>query len=135
MLFFRIILLSIFSLLILPNLNWNLGSVTICLSLSVPVSHTKMESSTDRNTSTTSSTPISHSPSSSSLPPPPVAFVKTPSAACDIFRSTCAKKCLLTPYFPCTEPAKLTTVHRSFGASNTINFFQVFSETILLVLK
>ena len=134
MLFFRIILLSIFSLLILPPKLKSWLRHYLPLSLCVPVSHTKMESSTDRNTSTTSSTPISHSPSSSSLPPPPVAFVKSPSAACDIFRRTCAKKCLLTPYFPCTEPTKLTTAHRSFGASNTINFFQVFLENKLLVL-
>uniref|UniRef100_A0A7N2RCA8 LOB domain-containing protein n=1 Tax=Quercus lobata TaxID=97700 RepID=A0A7N2RCA8_QUELO len=84
-----------------------------------------MVGSIDTNTSTTSSTPISHSPPSpSSPPPPPVAFVKDPCAACNIFRRTCAEKCPLAPYFPCTEPAKVTTAHRSFGASNTINFFQ-----------
>ncbi|MED6184328.1 hypothetical protein PIB30_046348 [Stylosanthes scabra] len=79
-------------------------------------------------------TPIScsQSPTSScSLPPPPPPpqVVMSPCAACKILRRRCAEKCVLAPYFPPTEPAKFTTAHRVFGASNIIKFLQELPET------
>uniref|UniRef100_A0A2N9FRZ1 LOB domain-containing protein n=1 Tax=Fagus sylvatica TaxID=28930 RepID=A0A2N9FRZ1_FAGSY len=82
----------------------------------------------DTNTSTTSSTPLSHSPSSSSSPPPPPVVI-SPCAACKILRRRCAEKCVLAPYFPPTEPAKFTIAHRVFGASNIIKFLQELPES------
>lgn len=81
------------------------------------------------NPSNPSSPTFSHSsnntPSSSS--PPQV--VMSPCAACKILRRRCAEKCVLAPYFPPTEPAKFTTAHRVFGASNIIKFLQELPES------
>ncbi|KAL1298585.1 hypothetical protein HN51_042912 [Arachis hypogaea] len=81
-------------------------------------------------------TPISSSQSptsSSSLPPPPqptaAQVIMSPCAACKILRRRCAEKCVLAPYFPPTEPAKFTTAHRVFGASNIIKFLQELPES------
>jgi hypothetical protein len=77
--------------------------------------------------------------SSSCSPPPPFAppaahqlvgnvaptVVMSPCAACKILRRRCADGCVLAPYFPPTEPAKFTTAHRVFGASNIIKLLQV----------
>jgi hypothetical protein len=57
------------------------------------------------------------------VPPPTV--VLSPCAACKILRRRCADGCVLAPYFPPTEPAKFTTAHRVFGASNIIKLLQV----------
>jgi hypothetical protein len=51
--------------------------------------------------------------------------VLSPCAACKILRRRCADGCVLAPYFPPTEPAKFTTAHRVFGASNIIKLLQV----------
>ena len=51
--------------------------------------------------------------------------VMSPCAACKILRRRCADGCVLAPYFPPTEPAKFTTAHRVFGASNIIKLLQV----------
>lgn len=51
--------------------------------------------------------------------------VMSPCAACKFLRRRCAEKCVLAPYFPPTQPAKFTTVHRVFGASNIIKILQV----------
>ena len=87
---------------------------------------TEMESS-DTNAS---------SPTNSSSNSPPVVVV-SPCAACKILRRRCAEKCVLAPYFPPTEPAKFTTAHRVFGASNIIKFLQVlqFLLTKLVLLN
>jgi hypothetical protein len=69
-------------------------------------------------------------------PPPPPAVLQvvgnvpptvvlSPCAACKILRRRCADGCVLAPYFPPTEPAKFTTAHRVFGASNIIKLLQV----------
>ncbi|CBI16264.3 hypothetical protein VitviT2T_008012 [Vitis vinifera] len=79
------------------------------------------------NSSCSSSSPRSLSPSSSSSPPPPN-VVLSPCAACKILRRRCADKCVLAPYFPPTDPAKFTTAHRVFGASNIIKFLQELPE-------
>jgi hypothetical protein len=74
--------------------------------------------------------------SSCSPPPPPPPAVQvvgnvppmvvmSPCAACKILRRRCADGCVLAPYFPPTEPAKFTTAHRVFGASNIIKLLQV----------
>jgi hypothetical protein len=77
--------------------------------------------------------------SSSCSPPPPFAppaahqlvgnvaptVVMSPCAACKMLRRRCADGCVLAPYFPPTEPAKFTTAHRVFGASNIIKLLQV----------
>ncbi|KAK7272122.1 hypothetical protein RJT34_28532 [Clitoria ternatea] len=55
-------------------------------------------------------------------------LVITPCAACKILRRRCADKCVLAPYFPPTHPAKFTTAHRVFGASNIIKFLQELPE-------
>jgi len=57
--------------------------------------------------------------------PQPAAVVLSPCAACKILRRRCADGCVLAPYFPPTEPAKFTTAHRVFGASNIIKLLQV----------
>ncbi|KAE8674923.1 LOB domain-containing protein 11 [Hibiscus syriacus] len=70
------------------------------------------------------------SPSSSPSPPPlPPQVVISPCAACKILRRRCADKCVLAPYFPPTEPAKFTIVHRVFGASNVIKLLQEIPES------
>ncbi|KAL1345413.1 hypothetical protein HN51_019163 [Arachis hypogaea] len=76
-------------------------------------------------------TPISssQSPTSSSSLPPPPQVIMSPCAACKILRRRCAEKCVLAPYFPPTEPAKFTTAHRVFGASNIIKFLQELPES------
>ncbi|KAJ9698212.1 hypothetical protein PVL29_007345 [Vitis rotundifolia] len=78
-------------------------------------------------TTTSPSSPHSLSPPSSSTPPPPT-VVLSPCAACKILRRRCAEKCVLAPYFPPTDPAKFTTAHRVFGASNIIKFLQELPE-------
>ncbi|XP_027343626.1 LOB domain-containing protein 1-like [Abrus precatorius] len=80
----------------------------------------------DSNTPTSSPT-FSHSSNSPSSSPPQV--VMSPCAACKILRRRCAEKCVLAPYFPPTEPAKFTTAHRVFGASNIIKFLQELPES------
>ena len=55
----------------------------------------------------------------------PPTVVLSPCAACKILRRRCADGCVLAPYFPPTEPAKFTTAHRVFGASNIIKLLQV----------
>jgi hypothetical protein len=55
----------------------------------------------------------------------PPTLVLSPCAACKILRRRCADGCVLAPYFPPTEPAKFTTAHRVFGASNIIKLLQV----------
>ncbi|XP_061354961.1 LOB domain-containing protein 1 isoform X2 [Gastrolobium bilobum] len=84
----------------------------------------------DTNTPT-SSPPFSHSCTSSSSPPQSLSpqVVMSPCAACKILRRRCAEKCVLAPYFPPTEPAKFTTAHRVFGASNIIKFLQELPES------
>ncbi|RLN18820.1 hypothetical protein C2845_PM02G29470 [Panicum miliaceum] len=77
--------------------------------------------------------------SSCSPPPPPPAvqvvgnapptLVLSPCAACKILRRRCADGCVLAPYFPPTEPAKFTTAHRVFGASNIIKLLQDLPES------
>ena len=88
----------------------------------------------DTNTAI-SSPPSSHSPTYSSSPPqqPPQApqIVLSPCAACKVLRRRCAEKCVLAPYFPPTEPAKFTTAHRVFGASNIIKFLQVVTRYLI----
>ncbi|GFQ03555.1 LOB domain-containing protein 1 [Phtheirospermum japonicum] len=74
--------------------------------------------------SPTSSSALSH-PS----PPPAVAAILTPCAACKILRRRCAEKCVLAPYFPPTEPLKFTIAHRVFGASNIIKLLQELPES------
>ncbi|RCV45305.1 hypothetical protein SEVIR_9G447400v4 [Setaria viridis] len=74
---------------------------------------------------------------SSCSPPPPAAqvvgnaaptVVLSPCAACKILRRRCADGCVLAPYFPPAEPAKFTTAHRVFGASNIIKLLQDLPE-------
>ncbi|CAL4938887.1 unnamed protein product [Urochloa decumbens] len=77
---------------------------------------------------------------SSCSPPPPLppamqvvgnvapTVVLSPCAACKILRRRCADGCVLAPYFPPTEPAKFTTAHRVFGASNIIKLLQDLPE-------
>ncbi|GJN31123.1 hypothetical protein PR202_gb19482 [Eleusine coracana subsp. coracana] len=55
--------------------------------------------------------------------------VLSPCAACKILRRRCADGCVLAPYFPPTEPAKFTTAHRVFGASNIIKLLQDLPES------
>ncbi|KAL6645765.1 hypothetical protein ACP70R_017373 [Stipagrostis hirtigluma subsp. patula] len=84
------------------------------------------------------SPPSSRASSSSCSPPPPPAaqlvgdvpatVVLSPCAACKILRRRCADGCVLAPYFPPTEPAKFTTAHRVFGASNIIKLLQDLPE-------
>ncbi|GJN08207.1 hypothetical protein PR202_ga26102 [Eleusine coracana subsp. coracana] len=78
------------------------------------------------------------SSSCSQSPPPPAAqlvgnvaptVVMSPCAACKILRRRCADGCVLAPYFPPTEPAKFTTAHRVFGASNIIKLLQDLPES------
>ncbi|QCE09308.1 LOB domain-containing protein 1-like [Vigna unguiculata] len=80
----------------------------------------------DANTLSSSPT-FSHSSNTLSSSSPPQ-LVMTPCAACKILRRRCAEKCVLAPYFPPTEPAKFTTAHRVFGASNIIKFLQELPE-------
>ncbi|KAF8718656.1 hypothetical protein HU200_024955 [Digitaria exilis] len=54
--------------------------------------------------------------------------VLSPCAACKILRRRCADGCVLAPYFPPSEPAKFTTAHRVFGASNIIKLLQELPE-------
>ncbi|KAG4961285.1 hypothetical protein AAZX31_13G310100 [Glycine max] len=75
-------------------------------------------------------TTFSHSSNTTpSSPPQQVQVVMIPCAACKILRRRCAEKCVLAPYFPPTEPAKFTTAHRVFGASNIIKFLQELPES------
>ncbi|KAL2332060.1 hypothetical protein Fmac_019641 [Flemingia macrophylla] len=83
-----------------------------------------MESDTN---SPTSSPTLSQSSNNTPSYPPQV--VMSPCAACKILRRRCADKCVLAPYFPPTEPAKFTTAHRVFGASNIIKFLQELPES------
>ncbi|KAL5218622.1 hypothetical protein ABZP36_019306 [Zizania latifolia] len=55
--------------------------------------------------------------------------VLSPCAACKVLRRRCADGCVLAPYFPPTEPAKFTTAHRVFGASNIIKLLQDLPES------
>ncbi|XP_066352550.1 LOB domain-containing protein 1-like [Miscanthus floridulus] len=83
--------------------------------------------------------PPSRVSSCSPPPPPPPAVqvvgnvpptvVLSPCAACKILRRRCADGCVLAPYFPPTEPAKFTTAHRVFGASNIIKLLQDLPES------
>ncbi|OEL26131.1 LOB domain-containing protein 1 [Dichanthelium oligosanthes] len=83
--------------------------------------------------------PPSRVSSCSPPPPPPPAVqvvgnvpptvVLSPCAACKILRRRCADGCVLAPYFPPTEPAKFTTTHRVFGASNIIKLLQELPES------
>ncbi|TVU47442.1 hypothetical protein EJB05_07045, partial [Eragrostis curvula] len=79
---------------------------------------------------------------SSCSPPPPLPLpaaqlvgnvaptvVMSPCAACKILRRRCADGCVLAPYFPPNEPAKFTTAHRVFGASNIIKLLQDLPES------
>ncbi|KAF0903913.1 hypothetical protein E2562_030059 [Oryza meyeriana var. granulata] len=80
--------------------------------------------------------------SSCSPPPPPASslllgntsssptttVVLSPCAACKVLRRRCADGCVLAPYFPPTEPAKFTTAHRVFGASNIIKLLQASKQ-------
>ncbi|KAF8683780.1 hypothetical protein HU200_044713 [Digitaria exilis] len=94
-----------------------------------------------------SMSPPSQVSSSCSPPPPPPAAVHvalgnapppapettttvvlSPCAACKILRRRCADGCVLAPYFPPSEPAKFTTAHRVFGASNIIKLLQELPE-------
>ena len=59
----------------------------------------------------------------------PPTVVLSPCAACKILRRRCADGCVLAPYFPPTEPAKFTTAHRVFGASNIIKLLQVYNAS------
>ncbi|XP_062213475.1 LOB domain-containing protein 1-like [Phragmites australis] len=59
----------------------------------------------------------------------PPSVVLSPCAACKILRRRCADGCVLAPYFPPTEPAKFTTAHRVFGASNIIKLLQDLPES------
>ncbi|KAL6902318.1 hypothetical protein ACP4OV_005194 [Aristida adscensionis] len=89
-----------------------------------------------------STSPPSGASSSSCSPPPPPPpaaelvvgnappiVVLSPCAACKILRRRCADGCVLAPYFPPTEPAKFTTAHRVFGASNIIKLLQELPES------
>jgi hypothetical protein len=90
-----------------------------------------------RSVSPPSSVSSSCSPPPPPPPPTPPAAVQvvvgnvaptvvlSPCAACKILRRRCADGCVLAPYFPPTEPAKFTTAHRVFGASNIIKLLQV----------
>ena len=100
-----------------------LSSSSFFLSISLQMECSDSTAATN-NSSCSSSSPRSLSPSSSSSPPPPN-IVLSPCAACKILRRRCADKCVLAPYFPPTDPAKFTTAHRVFGASNIIKFLQV----------
>uniref|UniRef100_A0A0D9VSS0 LOB domain-containing protein n=1 Tax=Leersia perrieri TaxID=77586 RepID=A0A0D9VSS0_9ORYZ len=81
--------------------------------------------------------PPSSASSTCSSPPPPVlvgntsssstshgTVVLSPCAACKMLRRRCADGCVLAPYFPPTDPAKFSTAHRVFGASNIIKLLQ-----------
>jgi len=106
--------------------------------------------STGTGTTTTAPPPQQYSSCSSVSPPsrvsscspppaPPAAqvvvgnapptVVLSPCAACKILRRRCADGCVLAPYFPPTEPAKFTTAHRVFGASNIIKLLQDLPES------
>uniref|UniRef100_A0ACD5XJE2 Uncharacterized protein n=1 Tax=Avena sativa TaxID=4498 RepID=A0ACD5XJE2_AVESA len=67
---------------------------------------------------------MGNSPSS----PPAPTVILSPCAACKVLRRRCADGCMLAPYFPPTEPAKFTTAHRVFGASNIIKLLQDLPE-------
>ncbi|CAM0872647.1 unnamed protein product [Alopecurus aequalis] len=60
---------------------------------------------------------------------PPTVVVLSPCAACKVLRRRCADGCMLAPYFPPTDPAKFTTAHRVFGASNIIKLLQDLPES------
>ena len=105
-----------------------LSSPLLPLSISMACSD---PTSAPNPTTTSPSSPHSLSPPSSSTPPPPT-IVLSPCAACKILRRRCAEKCVLAPYFPPTDPAKFTTAHRVFGASNIIKFLQVKTRTLKL---
>lgn len=62
-------------------------------------------------------------------PSSPPTIVLSPCAACKVLRRRCADGCMLAPYFPPTEPAKFTTAHRVFGASNIIKLLQDLPES------
>jgi len=42
----------------------------------------------------------------------------SPCAACKLLRRKCTQGCVFAPYFPPDNPAKFSSVHRVFGASN-----------------
>ncbi|KAG8096444.1 hypothetical protein GUJ93_ZPchr0013g36221 [Zizania palustris] len=65
----------------------------------------------------------------SSSSPTTTTVVLSPCAACKVLRRRCADGCVLAPYFPPTEPAKFTTAHRVFGASNIIKLLQDLPES------
>jgi hypothetical protein len=67
-------------------------------------------------------------PFAGSVPSSPPTVVLSPCAACKVLRRRCADGCMLAPYFPPTEPAKFTTAHRVFGASNIIKLLQDLPE-------
>ncbi|KAL5209696.1 hypothetical protein ABZP36_005319 [Zizania latifolia] len=69
--------------------------------------------------------PVGNTSSSS----PTTTVVLSPCAACKVLRRRCADGCVLAPYFPPTEPAKFTTAHRVFGASNIIKLLQDLPES------
>ncbi|KAK4764068.1 hypothetical protein SAY87_013506 [Trapa incisa] len=70
--------------------------------------------------------PPVHYPSS---PVPAALMITSPCAACKILRRKCSDKCIMAPYFPPTEPAKFTVIHRIFGASNVTKYLKELPES------
>ena len=90
-----------------------------------------MECKSETTTITSTSPPLSRSPSPPDhYPNPNPTVVISPCAACKILRRRCADKCVLAPYFPPNDPIKFTTAHHVFGASNIIKFLQVLINYI-----
>lgn len=46
-------------------------------------------------------------------------------AACKYLRRRCSQDCILSPYFPPSNPRRFACVHRIFGASNVARMLQV----------
>ncbi|KAJ0985136.1 hypothetical protein J5N97_003492 [Dioscorea zingiberensis] len=45
-------------------------------------------------------------------------------AACRHLRRRCSEDCILSPYFPASDPHRFASVHRIFGASNVARMLQ-----------
>ncbi|KAM7522302.1 hypothetical protein LguiA_012204 [Lonicera macranthoides] len=87
-----------------------------------------MECKSETATITSTSPPLSRSPSPPHYHSNPTVVI-SPCAACKILRRRCADTCVLAPYFPPNDPIKFTTAHRVFGASNIIKFLQELPES------
>lgn len=51
-------------------------------------------------------------------------------AACRYLRRRCAGDCILSPYFPASNPQRFACVHKIFGASNVARMLQVSPSSI-----